>query len=137
MHMNDEFKPTYYNTDKRWERVRDQLPQDRAGPMTPALPYRIEDGFILARSNAPSLHLKNEHHLGLHTPYVAAFFQPGREHLRLSNWDEQDLLYEVQSQDQHTNMVNVPEGIDSIYPADLTKPMAEILQLVYAANRGK
>jgi hypothetical protein len=31
-------------------------------------------------------------------------------------------------------MVNLPEGIDSIYPADLTRPMAETLQLVYATG---
>jgi hypothetical protein len=44
---------------------------------------------------------------------------------RLTNWDEQDLLYAAQIQDQRTNMVNLPEGIVSIYPADLTKSTVE------------
>ena len=53
---------------------------------------------------------------------------------RLANWDELGLLYAVQSQDQHKIMVKIPEGIDLIYPSDLTKPMAETIQLVYATK---
>jgi hypothetical protein len=34
-------------------------------------------------------------------------------------------------------MINLPEGIDSVYPADLTRPMAETLQLIYATQGGK
>jgi hypothetical protein len=46
-------------------------------------------------------------------------------------------MYKVQSQDQYTNMVNLSEGINSIYPAGFTRPMAETLQLVYTTNGGK
>ncbi|KAJ5829930.1 uncharacterized protein N7525_008183 [Penicillium rubens] len=68
MHMNDEFKTSILQHRQALTMGPWSVPQDRAGPMTPALPYGIEDGY------APSLDLKDDHHLGLHTPYVAVTY---------------------------------------------------------------
>ncbi|KAF3027534.1 hypothetical protein E8E15_010487 [Penicillium rubens] len=86
----------------------------------------------------------DSYHVENQTPQVAMAQASGQavdildaDDDRLSNWDEQDLMYEVQSQDQYTNMINLPDGIESIYPVDLTRPMTETLQLVYATQGGK
>ena len=49
MHMSDEFRQKImdgYDTDPRWSRVRRQLREEGSDPMTPTLPYLIEDGFL-------------------------------------------------------------------------------------------
>ncbi|OQE16225.1 hypothetical protein PENFLA_c028G08870 [Penicillium flavigenum] len=58
MHINDEFKDRTlqgYDFDKRWNRVRQQLRQGSTDPITTALPYVMEDGFLYPLAVHPQI----------------------------------------------------------------------------------